>query len=301
MDSRPTVLVIGAATRDIDDADPRGWRLGGGVSYASMAATRMGAQVCALIGVEAEAAEASELDVLRAAGVDVRLVPLERGPVFHNLQTDERRVQMLHQASDPIPAAALPDDWRATPMVMLTPVAAEIGQDWAAAFARDAFVALAWQGLVRFLKAGTPVTGLPLKVSPLVARADVLALSAEDSTVDSPPLRDLLREGQRLLLTHGEYGSAELRLFDGRIHGHVMPPLPRRVPIDTTGAGDVFLASWLIARSLHPDLAQPGDERALAAASAMASLSLTVSSLVDLPNQRDLCDVIIKLRDRQLR
>ncbi len=68
MDSRPTVLVVGAATRDIDDSDPRGWRLGGGVSYASMAAARMGAEVRALIGVEAEAANAWELDVLRAAG-----------------------------------------------------------------------------------------------------------------------------------------------------------------------------------------------------------------------------------------
>ena len=165
---------IGAATRDIDDADPRGWRLGGGVSYAVDGRRAHGRPRAALIGVEAEAAEASELDVLRGAGVDIRLVALERGPVFHNLQTDEGRVQMLHQASDPIPAAALPDDWRATPIVMLTPVAAELGQDWAAALPRDAFVALAWQGLLRYLKAGTPVTGLPLTASPLVARADVL-------------------------------------------------------------------------------------------------------------------------------
>ncbi len=134
-----------------------------------------------------------------------------------------------------------------------------------------------------------------------MARADVLALSAEDATVDSPPLRDLLRDGQRLLLTHGEYGSAELWLSEGQFHGHLMPPLPRREPIDTTGAGDVFFASWIVARSLHPDLAAPGDARPLAAASAMASLSLTISSLVDLPDRRDLCDVLIKLRDRQLR
>ena len=80
-----------------------------------------------------------------------------------------------------------------------------------------------------------------------------------------------------------------------------MPPLPKRIPVDTTGAGDVFFASWLVARSLHPELAMPGDRRALAAASAMASLSLTISSLVDLPSQRDLCDALVKLRDRLLR
>ena len=30
----PTLVVVGAATRDIDAADPRGWKLGGGVTYA---------------------------------------------------------------------------------------------------------------------------------------------------------------------------------------------------------------------------------------------------------------------------
>ena len=156
----------------------------------------MGADVRALIGVEAEAAGASELDVLRAAGVEVRLVPLAHGPVFHNQQTEQGRVQMLHQASDPIPATALPNEWRTSPAVLLAPVAAELGEDWATAVATDAFVALAWQGLLRYLNPGTPVTGLPLAPSPLVTRADVLALSAEDATAGGPPLRDLLRPGQ---------------------------------------------------------------------------------------------------------
>ena len=31
----PDVVVVGAAARDIDETDPRGWRLGGAVSMLS--------------------------------------------------------------------------------------------------------------------------------------------------------------------------------------------------------------------------------------------------------------------------
>src|SRR5262249_30017960 len=32
----PTVVVVGSAARDLVDDDPRGWRLGGGVSYSAL-------------------------------------------------------------------------------------------------------------------------------------------------------------------------------------------------------------------------------------------------------------------------
>ena len=35
---RPTLVVVGAATRDIAADDPRGWKLGGGVTYSALAA-----------------------------------------------------------------------------------------------------------------------------------------------------------------------------------------------------------------------------------------------------------------------
>ena len=36
------LVVVGAASRDITPDDPRGWRLGGAASYASLAAARLG-------------------------------------------------------------------------------------------------------------------------------------------------------------------------------------------------------------------------------------------------------------------
>ena len=76
----PAVVVVGAAARDLVDDDPRGWRLGGGVSYSALTTARLGLPTGAIIGVDDAAAASDEIELLRDAGVDVRLVPLEHGP-----------------------------------------------------------------------------------------------------------------------------------------------------------------------------------------------------------------------------
>jgi hypothetical protein len=52
---RPTVVVVGAAARDLDDSDPRGWRIGGGVTYGGLTVARLGLPTAVLIGVDADA------------------------------------------------------------------------------------------------------------------------------------------------------------------------------------------------------------------------------------------------------
>ncbi|MDQ3938107.1 MAG: hypothetical protein M3253_05440, partial [Chloroflexota bacterium] len=66
----PSLLVIGAATRDVDADDPRGWRLGGGVTYGALTVARLGLAVRALIGVDDEASLAAELELLARSGVE---------------------------------------------------------------------------------------------------------------------------------------------------------------------------------------------------------------------------------------
>ncbi len=79
---RVEVVHVGSACRDIAPDDPRGWRLGGGVTYASLTTARLGLRTAAIVGVDATAATASELDLLREAGVDLLLVPLDEGPIY---------------------------------------------------------------------------------------------------------------------------------------------------------------------------------------------------------------------------
>jgi len=291
-----TLVVVGAASRDIDATDSRGWRLGGTVTYASLTAARLGLHVRALMGVDSQAAHAHELDVLRSAGVELHLVPLAHGPAFDNRQSPTGRQQHVLSPSDQLPFDALPGAWRSPTAALLGPVAGELGTEWAAAFDRPVLVALAAQGLLRRLKAGAPVEPLPLRRSELTERAYAMFISAEDVAAGSQPLRELLRAGQTLIVTDGESGAMSIRCDASGISGRYVPPLLRRPAIDTTGAGDTFLAAWLAARLLTGR----DDWRTLTVAAAMASLSVGRHTLEDAPTLADLCEVLVRLRDRHL-
>ncbi|HEV2005068.1 MAG TPA: hypothetical protein VGQ85_00510, partial [Candidatus Limnocylindrales bacterium] len=103
------------------------------MTYAALTLARLGLCVRALVGVDAIAAHARELDVLRAAGAEVVLAPLVRGPVFENIEGIDGRIQRCVSVSDPVPIAALQAGWGRESAWLLVPVADELGREWAAA------------------------------------------------------------------------------------------------------------------------------------------------------------------------
>ena len=180
---RPTVVVVGAAARDIDPTDPRGWRLGGGVMYGGLAIARLGVPTGVLVGADADATNAEELGLLREAGAEVHLVRLDRGPIFINLETPTGRAQTGFSASDPVDPAHLLDAWRTAPGWLIAPVADEIPDAWAAAIPPDALVATAWQGLLRDIVPGELVHHRSPGPSPIVARSDIIGVGSVKLTV----------------------------------------------------------------------------------------------------------------------
>lgn len=305
-----TLVVVGAATRDIDAEDPRGWRLGGTVVYAAFAAARIGVSVRALIGVDLDTVTADELQLLAAAGVEIALVGLAQGPVFDNRETEAGRVQHAFASSEPIPASGLPDAWRESDAVVLGPVAGELDDDWAAALPATTFVALGWQGLLREMQPGQPVKRLPLRGSKLVERADALLLSSEDAAGSTARIRELLRDGQQLVVTYGRRGAMHFQRTAGDVHARYLPAIPTQQQRDTTGVGDVFLGAWIATRLLTaaPDPGKPGATganaatRPLAVAAAMGSLAASShAGLAHVPSRSDLCELLVRLRDQHPR
>ncbi len=290
------LLVVGSATRDLDRADPRGWRLGGSVVYCSLTAARLGVRVRALVGADEQAAGAPELELLRAAGAEVAVVPLERGPIFENRQTPGGRIQFGHEASDQIPVAAVPGHWRKPSAVLLGPVAGEIGDDWASIDSQ--FVALAWQGLLREVVQGQAVRRLPPERRVLTERADLVVVGNDDAAAGGPPLHSLLRDGQQLVVTHGPLGALSLRRTrGGRLAVRLVPALTPRVTVDETGAGDVFLAALCAGRLL----ARADDDwRLLALAAAAASASVEGAGLASVPTRPAVGAALIRLREELL-
>ncbi len=282
------MLVVGAASRDLTLDDPRGWRLGGAVTYGALTLARLGVRTRALVGADAEAAEASELGVLRDAGVEVSLARLASGPVFRNVETPDGRRQRCHSASSPIEPRRLPERWAVdAAAVLLGPVAGELGDDWALVPGPAAFVALGWQGLLRTLVDGRDVERLAPAAGPLVARADLIGLSIDDIEADVRLSRlvDLLSPGASLLVTRGDRGGTVLTSRrPARSSLRAYPATPSNGVVDPTGAGDVFLAALLATIVDGPTLGvDDGWAPRLAFAAAAASLAVEGVGLDGVP------------------
>lgn len=245
----PQVVVVGAACRDIDRTDRRGWRLGGAVAYAALALARLGLRVGAVVGADPHAARAVELDLLRIDGVDLRLVPLDRAAVFENVESPTGRIQVSFGASDPIAVGAIPAEWTAAGAWLFVPVAGELDDAWAAVPPDGAFVALGWQGLLRTLVPGAVVERRPPSPSALLQRADLVAVGADDlgPDVDLPALGRFLRPGATLVLTRSASGGLLLVQEGGELRPIRRYPAVPANPRDPTGAGDVFLAALVAA------------------------------------------------------
>ena len=206
MGARPVVLVVGAASRDVTDEDPRGWRLGGAVPYGSLALARFGFDVRAVVGADHEAERASELDLLRSAGVAVAIAPLASGPVFDNVR------HILHAAADRVPLTALPRRWTSGhDGALFAPVAAELGDEWAILASGEPAptVGLGWQGLLRHLAVGDLVRPGPAVTSPLARAARLVVVSREDLAPGTGPddLAGLLDPAATLAITEGADGG----------------------------------------------------------------------------------------------
>lgn len=279
------VVHVGSACRDVAPEDPRGWRIGGGVMYAALTTARLGLRTAAVVGVDAEAAGAAELDRLRDAGVDVLPVSLSEGPIYHNVETANGRVQTCIQPGVPLPIPSVPPAWLAAPGWSVVPVAGEVQDDWASLIPAGAHVAVAWQGFLRDLRAGERVRQRPARPSPILTRADLVGVSRHDVGPEVPlrSLWSLLRPGADLLITQGEAGGLLIRLGpDGPAE-----LLRYRTPasddeVDPTGAGDTFLAALHASGLRALDIRDAMDLRFAAAAGSLVVEDWGLAGVPDL-------------------
>lgn len=300
------VVHVGSASRDLTDADPRGWRLGGGVTYGALMTARLGLRTAAVMGVDRAASSAAELGLLREAGVTLRLVELGECPVFRNVETPDGRIQTALATGAPLAVPPdLPGSWRDAPAWSFAPVAGELPAAWAELPTDGAFVALGWQGLLRSLRAGATVERQAPQPGPFVGRADLVGVSRTDLDPGTTlgELAGLLRPGARLVITDGAAGGVVVTV------GRAGPVgIARYVParsdhdVDPTGAGDAFLAT-LLGAAIRPAVLGPIRRRVgsdLRLAAAAGSSTVEADGIAGIPTLAAVHARAVRDRDRRL-
>ena len=287
------VVHVGSASRDLTPDDPRGWRLGGGVTYAALTTARLGLRTAALIGVD-------------EAGADRRRArPAARGRRGPR-PGSPRRGAGLRQPGDA--GRARPDLPRGRPSGPVRgtcrrrgarrkagrscPVAGEIDDAWAAAIPATAYLALGWQGFLRDLAAGQRVVRRAPAPSALLRRADLVGVSHHDvaSGTSLATLAGFLHPGADLLVTEGSQGGLLIRVGDDGPERDVAATCRRPRTARSIRPGPATRSSR---RCSHPCCGRPSSDGArsrrspdLRFAAAAGSLAVEGPGLAGVPGSR---------------
>jgi len=230
----PRLLAVGHVTWD----QLKGQQvLGGSVSYATLAARKLGWEAAALTSAGPDfdpARDLPDVQVFRAgSGATTRFVNVY-GP-------DGVRQQVLSARADAIDFGRLPEEWRDPDVLLLGGVAAEIPSRSAQLFQAEVVGANA-QGWLRAFDTDGTVYPLEWKDPAAdLAGVHVLFLSEHDLPNARERCRELLSFVPVIALTRGWRGLY-LITRDGE---EEIPGLPRE-EVDPTGAGDVFAATFLM-------------------------------------------------------
>ncbi len=258
----PIALVVGSLTKDeIVCGRTRTWQIGGVAWHAATALAALGIRTRVVTRTAASDSEIT--DALRAAGIEVLNRPCARTTVFVNEYAEHDADQMLGQwvpaLAHPIGArqlaSALSDVGRTEPalayMGPLHPADLSDAAWNALQRQRPSVVALDVQGYTRVLRQGRvqqePHARLPslLKLCDVVKanRAEAQAATGSPDPQAAAAQLAQARPGLEVLVTCGPDGAT---VAHGS-HIHSCPAVPVTVA-DSTGAGDIFFASYLARR-----------------------------------------------------
>lgn len=233
LDIKPVdYLVIGHITRDIT---PLGNVPGGTVLYSALTARAIGLKV----GVVTSCSE--DYSLPDYDGITFFSIPSEKTTTFENIYTSEGRIQMIHGVADTLHLSAIPEVWRQTPIVHIAPVAREVDPTLPRAFS-NSIVCLTPQGFMRQWDSTGRVSVSEWPEGAFVLEHSTAAvLSIEDINGDENRIEEMLRSIRILVVTEGAEGARVY--WNGDIRRFSPPAMNE---IDSTGAGDIFAASFFI-------------------------------------------------------
>lgn len=227
-------LIIGHVTRDIVRD---GYRLGGTGAYSAVTAQRLGMRVALVTRA------GPELDLeRRLPGIMVHNRQDTCTTTFENRYHDGQRTQWVRQLAAPLAYDDVPEEWRQALIVHLAPVAREVPLRMGRWFP-GALVGATPQGWLRRWEDNGRVRFRRLPNAQDALRGiEVLVFSGEDVAYDRRAMEALIEAVPIVVVTKAAEGCDVY--WQGERHS--LPARPVASVVDSTGAGDVFAAAFLI-------------------------------------------------------
>jgi sugar/nucleoside kinase (ribokinase family) len=236
-------LAVGTITKDLlDDGKTT---IGGTVAYAAATACSLGLHT----GIITRADPHFDLSPLQKRGIEILRLPAKETTTFTNIYNGAHRLQYISAAAGPIAPDEIPDDWRASRIVHLGPLAQDLPAEVACVF-HDSLVGVTPQGWMRQWGADGLIHPVAwANPEDVLACADALIFSTHDVAGDERLIHRYGGLVETMVVTQGMHGATVYR------RGHNPRHFPAFVTneVDPTGAGDVFCAAFLI------HLAESGD------------------------------------------
>lgn len=214
----------------------QGLTVGGSVAYASRTAWRLG-MIAGVVTVAGDTLDWGH----HLPGIGIVRLECPATTTFENLYLGGKRLQRLLAVADPVPVTAVPREWIDSSIVHLAPVVDEISRELSTLFPQS-LVGLTPQGLLRYWDPSGRVGQGPWRGDDsLLSNVDVVILSDDDMSGDSSFLHRCLEQVPIVVVTRGDQGAI---LYHHRRPNRFPAYLVKEV--DSTGAGDVFAAGFLV-------------------------------------------------------
>ena len=272
-------LAVGHITRD---THPDGDQLGGTVTYAALTARMFGLKPA----------------IITSWGEDFTLGPLSNIPIvnvggtgtttFQNVETSKGRKQSIIQVADQITEENIPSHWKSASIVHLGPVANEIDPGIIGSFSAS-LIGITPQGWMRQWDETGTVTRRKWKdADSILSEVGAAVISIEDIFGDEILIEELAEFCRVLAVTEGVNG---VRLYWNGDVRRFVPPIVDVV--DTTGAGDIFAASFFIRLYTTRD---PWESARFA--TKLASFSISRAGMKAIPTAQEIQQCLVQVKSR---
>ena len=271
-----TILRLGVwGNLTLDELDRNGVRMvrpGGSAFFSSLSAAYLGAKVSIVSNIGKDYPR-KVLAEIKRRGINIHGVKKfdsesTRFRISYSRSLRSLEIMQRGKKLDPRNLSASPD------AIHLGPVFGEVGLD-VLTHARQSckFLSLDVQGLLRTSDANGRVRLVRRNIDSFLTKCDLLKATEQEARIVAPAktvlssAKRLLSKGaEHVIITRGPLGSLVVRNDGGAIQ---IPSVRKARVVDPTGAGDIFIGSWVTTFQSIGDPHWAG-----AVGSALASLSV---------------------------